>query len=300
MKTKQLLYFLFPIILLQSCNIFNEKPKEDKQDLRLILFVKAKKPDNMELYYRLEDYGWEKERSQRQYIKVEDVSQPIKFTIPNLQYLIRLDIGEKEGQEITIDSMILRYKEKEIKISSERISNYFEITESSKLLNDSIAQYGAVVKEGVDNPTLLFNNNMRKKIIAYFINDIEFSDEPFKYKKVNYSIEESSSILSNAEKIKKENGKIIIQGWCINKGQKTNLNDCYVIVTNEKNDTLIYNTKSMEREDVTIYFNDGNNYDNAGFVSQLPLGLKNYKLYLGILNKAKKKVYFTKTQKIIE
>ncbi|MDP4086253.1 MAG: hypothetical protein Q8934_16780 [Bacillota bacterium] len=78
------------------------------------------------------------------------------------------------------------------------------------------------------------------------------------------------NFVCNIEQASIENNKLTIKGWgIIKKSRKQgNLN---LLLKNSKGELYKLKYKSEDRKDVTKFFNDGFNYNNSGFISEIDL-----------------------------
>ncbi len=61
------------------------------------------------------------------------------------------------------------------------------------------------------------------------------------------------------------NDRLVVRGWAAQKG-KFNAN-IQCVVKDEHGKFYVITTRSIKRDEVTAYFNDGNDYSNAGFIA---------------------------------
>lgn len=117
---------------------------------------------------------------------------------------------------------------------------------------------------------------------------------------------ESDHIMSTIDEASYEDERIYVRGWIMQRGvTPTQINVSVALKGENSNNYIIVPTKSVERTDVTEYFDDGTNYDRSGFMAMI-----NPQIYKTLLNDDYYEIYIVyntdliyrlvKTGKVVE
>lgn len=146
-----------------------------------------------------------------------------------------------------LNSLVRDYKHQYIT----KINNQNKTIEKNmiNINNDEAKEYSFKTKKDIENDTI--NNKLEL---------VTLSDLGIENNEIHYSIED----------IKIANEKISIRGWGMVKGVN-NYNISNSIILKYNTIYFIAKTNHFDRKDVTAYFNDGNNYDKAGFNTEFKI-----------------------------
>ncbi|KGG79805.1 hypothetical protein Y919_09810 [Caloranaerobacter azorensis H53214] len=106
----------------------------------------------------------------------------------------------------------------------------------------------------------------------------------------------SDKISFHIDEIKNEKDKLFIRGWAILRGQdNTNIKHNILLKDKETGKYYSFEASNEKRIDITKHFNDGYNYDNAGFIVKIDnhFNMKKYDIGIQIILGEKK--YFVLT-----
>lgn len=76
--------------------------------------------------------------------------------------------------------------------------------------------------------------------------------------------ESSENLIASIEWFNSDNRSLLIQGWLVNL-EKSSYNNNISLVLKNEGEAYRIRIDEKKRSDVTLYLNDGNNYDNSGF-----------------------------------
>ncbi len=161
---KQIVPILIFLILF-SCDA--EKKSNQQFDLRIIMDVKVKKNTTLQLFYRSKEQPITRNRSFNTKIDGSNEFKKIKYKINGLLPYILIDLGDVENQELEIESIVFKYKDKSYTIKKDKISSSFKTNKWIKIQDSLMAKYKIVkVNNKKTDPKLILKNSISNEILS--------------------------------------------------------------------------------------------------------------------------------------
>ncbi len=167
MKLKQILASTLFILALVSCkNDTKEVAKPDAAKLpetfNIAFNLTVLKDDTFQLFYTEDgSLNFGEQKSVKSVIKGSPTAQEILFKLPAdvLPTNIRLDFGDNKAQdEITVNSMRLKYFAKTFNASENVVKKYFYTNDFQLKYDDKTSKVKAVITNGVYDPLMWSND----------------------------------------------------------------------------------------------------------------------------------------------